>query len=134
MSLVFVNHPLETFTPTASGALATIIWECCRAANLEGASPTVITRSSAAANFSWPNTLVLEYPAMPINPVLNRALRAQRKLTGWSHLRHKAYAVRVAKSVAVSTDSDAPLVLINDPEMVIYLRSRFLGQTHRPLV
>jgi glycosyltransferase involved in cell wall biosynthesis len=125
MSLVFVNYPLETFTPTASGAIATIIWECCRAALMDGASPTVITRSSTTPIFPWPNTLVLEYPSVPTNLVLVKALRAQRRLTGWNHLRHKAYAIRVAQAAATATDNDAPLVLINDPEMVIYLRRRF---------
>jgi glycosyltransferase involved in cell wall biosynthesis len=124
--IVFINHPLETFTPTSSGALATIIWECCRAGELEGAEPTVITRKSGTVPmYLWPNTVSLEYPAIPGNSFLVKALRVQRKLTGWNHLRHKAYAVRVAKAIAAATNNETPLVLINDPEMVIYLHGRF---------
>jgi glycosyltransferase involved in cell wall biosynthesis len=68
---------------------------------------------------------VLEYPAIPNNQLLVKAMRVQRKLSGWNHLRHKAYAIRVSGALTRLTISDEPLVLINDPEMVIYLRSRF---------
>jgi glycosyltransferase involved in cell wall biosynthesis len=127
MSLIFINHPLETFTPTASGALATIIWECCRVAEKQGVRPRVITRSSPIARFDWPETTVLEYPPVPTQGPMLNAYRLQRKLTGWNHLRHRAYAVRVANAVRVLPE--LPLVLINDPEMTIFLRKRFPGRT-----
>lgn len=131
MSIVFINNPLETFTPTCSGALATIIWECCKVARSEGLSPTVITRTSQAATFDWPHTVCIDYPQIPQNSLAIRALRMQRKLTGWDQLRHKAYAVRVEQAIRRIPDSGAPLLLINDPGMAIFLRHRF---PNRPIV
>lgn len=129
MSVVFINHPLETWTPTQSGALATIIWECCRVAERRaggsGDLPWVLTRPSEAPHFPWAQTLVLDPPALPAHPLAVRALRAERKLTGWRHLRHRAYAFRVAAALRRSGLHTRPLVLINDPEMTVYLRRRF---------
>ncbi len=128
MSVVFINHPLETWTPTSSGALATIIWQCCRVAEQQAAGaelPWVITRSSEAARFSWAQTLVLEPPPLPKNALLTKALRADRKLTGWRHLRHRAYAFKVMSALRRNHLADRPLVLINDPEMAVYLRRHF---------
>jgi len=33
---IVINNSIETFTPTQSGALATIIYECCRVAARNG--------------------------------------------------------------------------------------------------
>ena len=54
MSLLFINNTLETFTPTKSGALATIIWECCRVAERQGRMPAVVTRACSISPFPWP--------------------------------------------------------------------------------
>jgi len=126
LSVVFINHPLETWTPTGSGALATILWECCRVAERQGEGlPWVITRGSEAARFPWAQTLVLEPPRLPGHPFAVKALRAHRKLTGWRHLRHRAYAFQVAQALRRSGLYTRPLVLINDPEMTVYLRHHF---------
>lgn len=129
MSVVFINHPLETWTPTCSGALATIIWECCRVAERQNAAnlPWVITRESDAARFPWANTIPLNPPALPSHPAALKVLRAERKLTGWRHLRHRAYAFQVLAALKKQDLQDRPLVLINDPEMTVYLR-RYLPQ------
>ena len=129
MSVVFINHPLETWTPTASGALATIIWQCCQIAARESdgktALPWVITRGSEAARFPWAQTVVLDPPPLPAHPLAIKALRAERKLTGWRHLSHRAYAFRVMSALHKHNLTDRPLVLINDPEMAVYLRRHF---------
>lgn len=125
MSLVFINYPLETFTPTSSGALATIIWECCRVAERQGKQPHVITRRSADGAFPWKNLHCIDYPAVPDNRILLKLVRAERKLTGWRHLRHRVYTLRVAQTIRQADLSHLPLVLINDPEMTVYLRKRF---------
>ncbi len=130
MSVVFINHPLETWTPTSSGALATILWECCRVAERQGGDlPWVITRGSEAARFPWAQTLVLDPPRLPGHPLAVKGLRAHRKLTGWRHLRHRAYAFQVAQALRRSGLYTRPLVLINDPEMTVYLRRHFPGAT-----
>ena len=128
MSVVFINHPLETWTPTSSGALATIIWQCCQVAKqTPGADrPWVITRGSAAARFPWAQTVVLDPPPLPqAGGWAEKALRAERKLTGWRHLRHRAYAFRVMSALRRHNLTNKPLVLINDPEMTVYLRRHF---------
>ncbi len=127
MSVVFLNHPLETWTPTSSGALATIIWECCRVAERQGAGelPWVITRESEAARFPWARTITLAPPALPSHPLGLKALRAERKLSGWRHLRHRAYAFQVMSALKKNGLQNRPLVLINDPEMTVYLRRHF---------
>ncbi len=129
MSVVFINYPLETWTPTASGALATIIWQCCRVAEREAGGPAalpwVITRGSEAPRFPWAQPLVLDPPPLPAPPLALKALRAERKLTGWRHLSHRAYAFRVMSALRKHKLADRPLVLINDPEMAVYLRRHF---------
>lgn len=129
MSVVFINHPLETWTPTSSGALATIIWQCCRMAERQAPAPAelpwVITRRSEAVRFPWAQTIVLDPPALPDHPFAIKALRAHRKLTGWRHLRHRAYAFQVVQAIRRQNLQGHPLVLINDPEMTVYLRRHF---------
>ena len=133
MSVVFINYPLETWTPTSSGALATIIWQCCRVALQEAASgaelPWVITRPSDAPRFPWAQTIVLDPPPMPAHPLAIKFLRAERKLTGWRHLSHRAYAFRVLAALRRNALTNRPLVLINDPEMTVYLRRHLPNAT-----
>lgn len=125
MSVVFINHPLETWTPTSSGALATIIWQCCRLEAGQSNAPYVITRGSREARFPWARTFTLDPPPLPIHPLAVKVLRAERKLTGWRHVRHRAYAFQVASVIAKHHLEAQPFVLINDPEMAVYLRRRF---------
>ncbi len=125
MSVVFINHPLETWTPTSSGALATIIWQCCRLEQGQPNPPYVITRGSQEARFPWARTFTIDPPALPTHPLAVKVLRAERKLTGWRHLRHRAYAFQVAATIAKHKLDTLPFVLINDPEMAVYLRRRF---------
>jgi glycosyltransferase involved in cell wall biosynthesis len=59
---------------------------------------------------------------MPHHPIAIKALRAERKLTGWRHLRHSAYAVKVLRTLRRFGLARGPLVIINDPEMTVYLK------------
>src|SRR5690349_10776567 len=89
---VFVNHTDETFTPTQSGALATYIWECCRAAAELGEQPAVITRSAPAAPFAWPRLCVLDYPRRPSGWLGTQLTRVQRNAIGLPKLGQRAWA------------------------------------------
>lgn len=124
MSLTIINHPHETFTPSQSGALATVIWECCRAAQRSGSCPTVISRESPVPTFPWPELISIPYPRAEETGRLSWLWRAERKLTGWRHLRHRAYAVRVDRAIH-SSKKTGPFLLNNDPEMAVFLRQRF---------
>ncbi len=121
--LTFINNSGETFTPTHSGALATIIWECCGLAN--GAEPTVITRRAAAAPFAWKRSVFLDYPTVPANRLGVLLCRAERKLFGWREVRQRSYAQRVLRVVEKDGLDRLPLVLMNDPELAVLLRARF---------
>ncbi len=126
--VVFVNHGTETFTPTQSGALATIIWENCRASAERGDEPPlVITRTAPGVNaFPWRNLREIEYPWTPKRNGVGMFLcRAERKLTGWREIRQRSWAARVAGEIERSGAQQASLVLINEPEMAVYLRQRF---------
>lgn len=125
MKVAFINNSAETFTPTQSGAIATHIWECCRAAQARGIEPTVISIQCPAEPYRGVKTLLLEYPRVPTHPVLVKALRAQRKLTGWRHLRQGVYAGRVARAVRAAGLEEATLILHNDPELAVVLREKF---------
>jgi len=123
--VVFINHPVETFTATHSGAIATHLWECCRAAQGEGLEPLVITRQSDAEPYRDVMTVLLDYPAVPENRLVKNLLRAERKLTGWRHLRQRGYARRVVRAIREGGWEHHPMILHNDPEMAVFLRERF---------
>lgn len=122
--LVFVNYPLETFTPTASGALATYIWELCRAAARDGVEPLVITRAAAQPFFDWPHVETVDPGPAPSGLGRQRA-RALRR-TGWvRHLEEPAYLAAVTDAVARAGAAGDILLLQNSPELAVALRRRF---------
>ena len=125
MSLVFINNSSETFTPTESGAIATFIWECCRVARQSGVQPWVVTRPAAVTAYDYEQTLFVDYPTVPTTKLGALLCRAERKLNGWRHLRQKAYALRVVQTLRQRDLAQHPLMLHNDPEMAVLLRSQF---------
>lgn len=125
MSLVFIASPTETFTPTQSGALATIIHECCRAAKREGILPWVIARSCNAQPFDWPQAILIDYPAVPASGPAWWLARAERKLLQWTHPGQRTYARRMAQAVHRHDLASLPLVVLNNPETAILLRQKF---------
>ena len=125
MRIVFVNNSDETFTPTHSGAIATWIWECCRAAARAGDRPLVISRSSAHKPYSDVEAVFADYPRLPRTRLGTMAFRLQRRLNGWRHLRQKAYARRVARMIDGLGLGPIALFCQNDPEMAILLRQTF---------
>jgi glycosyltransferase involved in cell wall biosynthesis len=130
MSAVLINSTSDTFTPTKSGAIATCVWELCRAAGrASGVEPWVITRSTDAAPYDWRKTILLDYPRIPRFRGAFRLLDAQRRLTGWGELRQKAYAVRVAGTIRKAGLEGLPMILNNDVELAVFLRRCFPDAT-----
>ena len=125
VNVLFINHSDETFTPTHSGAIATHIWECCRAAKAEGDAPTVLSRRSEAAPYEGVETIFVDYPAVPASGIAHKFFRAERRLTGWRHLRQKKYAERVARTIREKGLDEVAMILHNDPEMAVLLREKF---------
>jgi hypothetical protein len=113
--LVFVNYSEETFTTTASGALATYIYECCRAAAEQGEEPWVISRTAEQAAFSWPKTRLIEYPRRPAGKLGGQLTRVQRNAIGLPRLGQRAWAKRVARTIREIAGPDCSLILQNDP-------------------
>lgn len=124
MSLIFVNYPLETFTPTQSGALATIIYEVCRRAQSDGVVPTVITRRAQGQPFAGVRTCFVDFME-PTDQVRINIARLKRRLGGWRHLNHAVYGRSVAKAIHDLSGQAGAIVLFNDPELTVYLRRRF---------
>jgi glycosyltransferase involved in cell wall biosynthesis len=125
LSLVFISSAEETFTPTQSGALATIMYECCRAAKKEGALPFVVVRRSPVQAFDWPNTIFVDYPNIPDAGPIWWLGRLERKIFGWQHPGQRAFANRMAKAVAANQLQQFPMVVLNNPETAILLRQKF---------
>ncbi|HWE03316.1 MAG TPA: glycosyltransferase family 4 protein [Tepidisphaeraceae bacterium] len=125
MSLLFVNNSAETFTPTQSGALATIIYECCRVARQGGAEPVVITRRCEAEPFRWNQTIFIDPPRVPKDHIGVLLCRAERKIGGWRYLRQREYAQRVVRTIRQKALSNRTIILFNDPETAVILRSAF---------
>ncbi len=124
-SLVFISSPTETFTPTQSGALATIMHQCCLEAKNEGIEPFVVVRRSLAQPFDWPNTFFVDYPRIPSSGPLWWLARLERKLRGWQHAGHRSFAHRMAEAVRENSLEQFPLVVLNNPETAILLREKF---------
>ena len=120
---VFVNYPDETFTPTHSGALATYVYECCRAAAASGEQPWVVSRTAAAPAFDWPQLRLLGYPRRPGGWLGTQLTRVQRNAIGLPRLGQRAWAKRVARAVRDIAGPHATLLLQNDPEVAVYLRA-----------
>jgi glycosyltransferase involved in cell wall biosynthesis len=125
MSVVFVSTWEETFTPTQSGALATVIYECCRAARVEGCEPFVISRNCNAAPYDWPRAILLDYPSIPTSGPRWWLARMERKIFGWQHAGQRAFAHRMAQAIADNKLQKFPLVVLNNPETAILLRQKF---------
>ncbi len=125
MSFVFINCTAETFTPTRSGGICSWVWGLCGVAQKEGIQPWVITKISPAAPYPWPKTVLIDYPFMPKNRVLSKLLYVQRDITGWGHVRQKAYNLRVASALIKNKLLDKPLLLNNDIELTVFLRRKF---------
>ncbi len=125
MSFVFINCTAETFTPTKSGAICTCLWELCNRAQKDGIEPWVITKKSPAEPYPWPKTILLDYPHIPKNRVLSKLYYVQRDLTGWGHVRQKAYNLRIAAAIQKNNLQHLPLLLNNDIELAVFLRRKF---------
>ena len=119
-SVALVNNSRDTFTPTASGAIATCLWELCRAAADEGAPPIVITVPGEGETYPWDRLRTIAPYLGPANPYQRRLLRAERRLSGWARVGQRSYARQVAAVVAELRP--ATVVCNNDPEVAVHLR------------
>jgi glycosyltransferase involved in cell wall biosynthesis len=125
MSVVFVNCTSETFTPTKSGAIATVLWELCKAAEEEGVFPMVLSCPADAEPYPWKQTIFVAQPRSPSKPWTIALFRLQRRLNGWRYLRQKAFALRVMAVIRERGLDRLPLIFHNDPEMAVLCHQEF---------
>jgi glycosyltransferase involved in cell wall biosynthesis len=118
--VVLINNSRDTFTPTASGAIATCLWELCRAAATEGVTPTVVTVPGEGDTYPWGRLRAVAPYVEPVNPYHRKLLGAERRLRGWARIGQHAYARQVAAAVAELRP--ATVVCNNDPEVAVHLR------------
>lgn len=123
--VVFINSTGDTFTPTHSGAIATWIWEMCRAASAAGIDPWVLSRSSPHAAYPWPQTVEIEYPYPPRIRGFGRVYEWARRRRGWTHIRQGRYLRILFRAVERIGQQAGVLMFHNDPEAAICARARF---------
>lgn len=136
MQLVQVNNSFETFTSSASGAIATHIWEVSRRAKLRS---LVMSRSSSAATLEG-----IEVEHLPPSPERVPGWREWRgrlirRFTGWREAEQRSHARNVARALRRRGLTRSCLLLHNDPEMAVYLRAecpeaRIVHHFHNPVI
>ena len=121
--IFILNNSQETFTPTASGAIATHIWECCRAATDLG--PQVVTRESVEPRYEWADTTTIAYPTIG-NPLSALFVfgRIERKLFGTCAAGLRGYIRHVLNAICDRVPQPLAFVLHNDLEMAVAIRHR----------
>jgi glycosyltransferase involved in cell wall biosynthesis len=125
MNLVIVNCTYDTFTPANSGAIGTWVYEVSRAAEADGVTPLVVTRTSPHPQHHRPNTVFIEYPRLPAWSVMGKVLGLQKRLAGWVRPRQGAWCARVARAIRNAGAGQWPIILHNDMELAATLRRKF---------
>lgn len=125
MSYLIINNMSETFTPTQSGAICTDIWETCKIAIARGKKPWVISRDSEAASYKLPRLILVPFPYVHQNRLGRFIWRLDRKLTHWANLRQRHFAQRIVRAIREHDLASLPMIVHNDPELVVYLRDQF---------
>jgi glycosyltransferase involved in cell wall biosynthesis len=125
MRVVQINNSQETFTATASGAIATHIWETCRAGMELGERPLVISQD--APESPLPDVPCIWVPGFdPLRTQAKHlALRVRKKLGGWRSIDQPSYVSAVVRSVRMHALQSRDWILHNDPELAVCLHRRF---------
>lgn len=136
MQLVQINNSFETFTSTASGAIATHIWEVSKRS---GVSPLVISQGS-----NEPALEGVEIEHIPAWPERTGGWRGWgrrlvRRLTGWREAEQRVHARHVVHVLRRRSLKRVCLMLHNDPELAVCLKSEFpnarvVHHFHNPIV
>lgn len=128
--VVFIAPPTGSFTPTHSGALSTNIHECALQARLDGFEPVVVARQGPSEVAVWDDVRVhlVEFPDVCAGSFGERIGRLERRMLGWRHVGQRVYSARLARALRDNGLTKAPVVMSNDPDGAVFLRSR-LPQT-----
>jgi len=119
--LVFVNNSRETFTSDRSGAIATCIWELCRAAERATDDPVVITRLGEGERYPAARVLAVRR-ARAHRGALTRIADVTARAAGWARADQRSYAHDVLRLLG---NTPAGVVVVNnDPELAAFLARR----------
>lgn len=121
---LFVNNSRETFTPTASGAIATCLWNLVRVDGPADHTRWVVTGDHTAAPYDWPDLVRVSLDGGAAR-FGSSGERAWRRATGWAHASQVPLA-RAARDVARRTGATR-VVCNNDPEIAVYLARHLPG-------
>jgi len=137
MRFVQVNNSSETFTPTASGAIATHIWEVCKVAAAR--NPLVITQAGPIPLFADVETACVPPPAVRRLGWKDLPRRFVRRFSGWREAEHRAHARHVVRVVRERRLGKSVFLFHNDPELAVYIkeefpRSRVFHHFHNPVL
>ena len=124
-SVVHVNNSQETFTASASGAIATHIWEVCRAGRQKGAVPVVITQDAPEPPLPDVPCLWISSPRTNHSRVGYWAKRVRKKICGWRDMAQPSHASRVIQCIHRHGLHDRKMVFHNDPELAACVKKRF---------
>jgi glycosyltransferase involved in cell wall biosynthesis len=125
MRIVQINNSDETFTATASGAIATHIWEVCRAAAATGTHTTVLTRAAAEPPMEGGEIFFTAPPRRQAPGLIRWARRVERRLLGWREAEHRTHSLQVVGTIKRHSLETETFLLHNDPELAVVLRERF---------
>jgi glycosyltransferase involved in cell wall biosynthesis len=125
MRIIQINNSDETYTSTASGAIATHIWEICRAARSTGAQTLVLTRDAQQQPMAERDVIFTEPPRPSTRVGKNWFQKVGRRILGWRDSGHRRHAVRVLRAVGRYGLERGTFLLHNDPELAVVLRQRF---------
>ena len=123
--IVLISSPRGHFSPIASGAIATWLYEVARAAQNEGYAPLVVARHAPYPPYEKIAARFVDYPREPQTPPTLKIARAFRKIGGWPHVGQRTYARRVAQLLKNESLLEVPIVINNDPELAIWLSEQF---------
>lgn len=125
MRIIQINNSDETYTPTASGAIATHIWEIGRAARSTGVQTLVLTRDAAQPPMPERALVFTEPPRLSATVAGRWARRIDRRILGWRDSGHRRHARRVVETVKRHGLQTGAFLLHNDPELAVVLRQQF---------
>jgi glycosyltransferase involved in cell wall biosynthesis len=123
--IVVINNHAETFDAAASGAIATHIWECWRAASTD-MRPSVYTRLRAVRPYDVQPLVAM--PTRDRQAEREFFMRARRRIArslNWSTWLQREYARALRHRLKAAVDSGSPLIMLhNDPEIAFRVAKR----------
>jgi glycosyltransferase involved in cell wall biosynthesis len=136
--IVLVNNSMDTFTPTASGAIATWVWEVARVAAAAGDPVRVVTRSAPEPAYPLEGLALVGAVPGSTGRVTSLARRASRRATGFRRADQRGFARAVVAELRGGPPF-ATVVCHNDPELAVVLAGAFPDRTivhwfHNPVL